>query len=119
MRAGRSASGTLSRSSGIEQGFTIPRAPARTPTGPLTIALGLQGPLRASMARGDTVSFSRGGSTVLRYGGLSAVDATGRHLPAWLGLQNGDLLVRVDVHGSAVPREHRPVLRAEAVQRIG
>jgi hypothetical protein len=79
---------------GIEQGFTLSRRPVGK-AGPVTLALQLEGGLRAHRASSGTVFLSRPGRTGLSYGALSAIDATGRPLRATLGLRDGGLLIRV------------------------
>jgi hypothetical protein len=84
---------------GLEQGFTLERAPGeRTEGGPLTLALTLSGDLKASIEPdGNGLRLSRAdGTAALRYRGLSAQDATGRELTAWLEVQEAELLLRVD-----------------------
>jgi FG-GAP repeat len=89
---------------GLEQGFTLERAPARRRTGPLTLAIDLSGVARASVERhgtGLTLAGAEGGR--LLYRGLIATDARGRRLPAGLALRGGVLLVRVDAAGARYP----------------
>ena len=63
---------------GLEQGFTISRAPSGHPAGALTLSMALSGNALASLgAGGQSVTFSRAGRPVLRYSGLSATDARG------------------------------------------
>ncbi|MGH3083070.1 MAG: FG-GAP repeat protein [Gaiellaceae bacterium] len=51
-----------------------------------------------------------GGVASLRYRGLLATDALGRELPAWLELEGGTLLVRVDDAGARYPLTIDPFL---------
>ncbi len=90
---------------GLEQGFTLSARPGSDTTGPLTLALALSGGLHARLAHGGGgMSFSRpDGRTVLRYGGLSVTDATGRALPSWLELRAGRLLIRARDGGARYP----------------
>jgi FG-GAP repeat len=82
---------------GLEQGFTIPRAPSGHPAGPLTLSLALSGNVYASLGSGgQSITLSRAGATALRYGQLSALDATGRRLPAHMQIRNGTLQLRID-----------------------
>lgn len=90
---------------GLQQGFTIAQPPA--PDGePLVVDLGLRGDLTATINAGrDGLTLTRpDGSIALNYGGLSAWDATGRVLPAWmdLGSEGGSqrLWIRVDDTGA-------------------
>jgi hypothetical protein len=89
---------------GIEQGFTLPRAPAGHAAGPLTLSLALAGDARPTAASGgQSVSLGHPGSATLHYGGLTVSDARGRLLHSWLSLQPGRLLLRVDTRGARYP----------------
>jgi FG-GAP repeat/IPT/TIG domain len=82
---------------GLEQGFTISRAPSGHPVGALTLSMALSGNAHASLASsGQSLTLSRAGGPSLRYRGLSAIDARGHVLRSWLALENGRLLLRVD-----------------------
>ena len=96
---------------GVEQGFTIARAPAGAVNGALTLAIAVSGNARASLAAdGQSVTFTgvHGGS--LRYGGLSVSDASGRALRSWLALEGGELLLRVDARGARFPLRVDPMV---------
>ena len=96
---------------GLEQGFTIRRAPAASPTGPLTLSMTLLGGAHASLASdGRSVTFSHAGGPPLLYGGLSATDARGRVLRSWLAMSAGQLLVRVDARGARYPLRIDPLI---------
>ena len=84
---------------GLEQGFTIPRRLAGASPGPLTLSLALSGDVRPRLEGRRTLTLSRR----LSYRGLWAADARGRDLPAWLELQRGRLLLRVDDAGATYP----------------
>ncbi len=89
---------------GLEQGFTLARAPAGHRAGPLTLSMTLSGNVQASLAKGgQSVTLTRSGKSVLRYAGLSATDARGRALRSWLQLDDGRLLLRVDATGARYP----------------
>ena len=93
---------------GIEQGFTVPR-PLGDGTGPLTLALGLDGELQTQLdadRRGATFSAS-GGS--ISYADLWAADADGRSLPSRLELRGGELRIVVDDSGARYPLTIDPV----------
>ncbi len=97
---------------GLEQGFTVARAPAGRAAGPLTLAIALSGNARAALEEGaQSVTFSRAGKPVLRYSGLSASDARGRALHAWLALEGGRLLLRVDAAGARYPLRIDPFVQ--------
>ncbi len=75
---------------GLEQGFTVPRAPAGHTDGPLTLSMQLSSNVKASLSKGgQDVVISRAGRAVLRYGGLVATDARGRVLRSWLQTGQG------------------------------
>ncbi len=96
---------------GLEQGFTVARAPARHPAGPLTLSMTLSGNVHASLLNGgQSITLSRAGRAVLRYTGLSATDARGRRLPSWLQLDGGRLFLRVDAKGARYPLRIDPFI---------
>ena len=74
--------------SGFEQGFAIERRHAGT--GWLTIAVRSTGAPRPRAADNGIVFGASGSTRQLSYRGLSAVDATGRHLPTRLALAGMD-----------------------------
>ncbi len=89
---------------GLEQGFTLAKAPGRSTGAPLTLAFKLSGNLIASAdVTGTGVSLSRDGMAELRYRGLTAHDAAGRALPAWLRVEGERLWLRVDDAGARYP----------------
>ena len=101
---------------GLEQGFTVSRAPAGRPSGPLTLSLALSGDVHAALAAGGgSVVLSRGGSS-LRYGDLVATDARGRTLPSRLVLQSGRILLRVDTRGARYPLRIDPLIRQATLE---
>jgi hypothetical protein len=96
---------------GVEQGFTVEHAPSGLATGPLTLAMTLAGNAHASLASGgQSVALSHTGGPELRYSGLSAADASGRPLHAWLELQGARLLLRVDARGARYPLRIDPFI---------
>jgi Divergent InlB B-repeat domain/FG-GAP repeat len=97
---------------GLEQGFTIARAPSRHPAGPLTLSIALSGNAHASLASaGQSITLSRAGGPSLRYSGLTATDARGRVLHSWLSLHAGRLLLRVDARGARYPLRIDPFVQ--------
>jgi RHS repeat-associated protein len=97
---------------GLEQGFTLARAPAGGATGPLTLALALSGDVRAAVnasGRGLTLAAARGSS--LRYDDLLATDARGRALHSWITLQAGRVLLHVDDRGARYPLRIDPLIQ--------
>ena len=97
---------------GLEQGFTIPRAPSGQTNGPLTLSMLLSSNAKALLAKGgQDIVISRDGRAVLHYTGLRATDANGRALHSWLQLDRGRLLLRVDAAGARYPLRIDPVIQ--------
>jgi hypothetical protein len=97
---------------GLEQGFTIARAPAGHVAAPLTLSLAVFGNVQASLASGgQSIALTRAGKTVLRYTGLSATDARGHLLRSWLELQGARLLLHVDATGARYPLRIDPFVQ--------
>ena len=98
---------------GLEQGFTIPRAPSGGhPDGALTLSMALSGNAHASLGSGgQSITLSRKGGPVLRYSGLRATDAKGRVLHSWLALHAGRLLLRVDARSAHYPLRIDPFVQ--------
>jgi IPT/TIG domain-containing protein/fibronectin type III domain protein/FG-GAP repeat protein len=92
---------------GLEQGFDLERRPAGG--GNLTLAVALAGVSNVHLRDGDALLSGPGGT--LRYGGLSATDAGGHKLHAWLGLEAGRLLIHVDDSGARYPVRIDPFLQ--------
>ena len=86
---------------GLEQGFTITRAPAGE--GPLRLALGVSGNVSVSGdgAAGLTLSDSSGAR--LTYSGLTAFDAAGRRLRATLAASGQRITISVADRGARYP----------------
>ncbi len=89
---------------GLEQGFTILRAPVRSAAEPLTLVLGLSGNVRATLA-GDarSITLSHSGRPVLRYTGLNVRDARGHLLHAWMTLGAGQIKLHAQTRGAHYP----------------
>jgi IPT/TIG domain/FG-GAP repeat len=104
---------------GLEQGFTIARAPSTYHTGALTLSMALSGNARAELiSSGRGVKLSHAGSS-LRYAGLLAEDSRGRGLHTWLELNAGKLLLRVDVRGARYPLRIDPLVQQAKLQGSG
>jgi len=90
---------------GLEQGFTLAKAPGKSTGQPLTLAFKLSGNLIASAdATGKDAILSRAdGTAALRYRGLTAHDAAGRELRSWLQVEGERLWLRVDDTGARYP----------------
>ncbi len=99
---------------GLEQGFTLNTPPSRPSGQPLTIALSLQGNFLAPVADGTGSLNLRNpsGSDWLRYTGLTARDATGKTLHAWLEIEGKRLLLRVEDRGGVYPLVIDPFVQA-------
>jgi hypothetical protein len=96
---------------GIEQGFTIERAPSTGAHRALTLSLAVATDAHARLARdGRSVSFSGARGGALRYGALSATDASGRALPASIALGRGTVLLRLDTRGARYPLRIDPLI---------
>ncbi len=104
---------------GLEQGFTLARAPAGARRGPLTIALSLAGSAHAKLSsNGTSVDFGSSPSG-LRYSGLAAEDASGRPLRSWLSLSSGRLLLHVRTAGARYPVRIDPFVQGAALKSSG
>jgi hypothetical protein len=97
---------------GLEQGFTIAEPVGRSNGWPLTIALGLSGPVNATVdADGEGLTLTESEGERLRYAGLTASDAQGRRLRTWIEARQGQLLVRVKDSGASYPVVIDPFLQ--------
>jgi len=96
---------------GIEQGFTLSSPPVEG-EGPLQLELILSGTLYPQMnSSGDGIEFMNDeGQAELHYGGLAAVDAEGKSLPAWMTLDDATLSLIIDDSGAVYPIEIDPIL---------
>jgi hypothetical protein len=100
---------------GLEQGFSVGRAAAPPHGGTLTLLMGISGGLRASLLHGRrSVSFEGAGGASLRYDGLTASDASGRPLRAWLELRHGHLALRVATRNARYPIRIDPFVQQGA-----
>ena len=90
---------------GLEQGFTLAKAPSAQRGEAATIALALSGDLQA-VVDGNRTGLKlrdRKQQETLRYGGLSASDATGKTLQSWMEVRGSELLLRVNDAGAVYP----------------
>jgi len=98
---------------GLEQGFTILRAPAAVARGPLTLEMSLSGNLRAVPdPGGQSVTLTEAGGPALRYGSLQVRDARGRPLHGWFGVRGGMLLLHVETRGALYPLAIDPFIQS-------
>jgi hypothetical protein len=93
---------------GIQQGFTLADRPSGD--GWLTLALGASGSLRPTADGGAIAYRGAQGRVVLRYGGLTALDARNRPLPARLAVSRGRVVIRVDDSGARYPLRIDPLV---------
>jgi hypothetical protein len=104
---------------GLEQGFTVTRAPAGDSALALNLAVTLGGNARASLdTTGQSLTLTRAGAPSLHYGALSASDASGRALPIHMALDGGQLLLRVDARGARYPLRIDPLVTQEGEQKL-
>jgi FG-GAP repeat len=97
---------------GLEQGFTITAAAKHRLHTPLTLAIGISGNARPTLARdGQSVVFEQGGKSALTYSSLRANDASGRSLPSHMELSGGRLLLHVDTSGARYPLRIDPLIQ--------
>ncbi len=97
---------------GLEQGFTLARAPSGRSAGVLTLSMALSGNAHAALGSGGkSITFSSAGGPRWRYRGLRASDARGRALQSSLQLQRGRILLRVDTRGASYPLRIDPFIR--------
>ncbi len=100
---------------GLEQGFTLHTPPAGNPAEELTLALALNGSLRAALQDDATLRLTNAaGATLGRYTGLTAFDATGAPLAARLSLSDDarELAIHVADAGAAYPITIDPWIQA-------
>ncbi len=95
---------------GLEQGFTLARRP-QAGTGGLVLTLKVGGSLIPQQVGSQILFRTRAGATVLRYGQLSAQDATGRRLPAVMQLRNGTLQLWIDDSHARYPLRVDPFIQ--------
>jgi len=97
---------------GLEQGFTIARAPAGVADGPLTLSIALSGNAQATLASDrQSLTLASSGAPRLRYGDLLARDANGRVLHSWLALGATGVLLRVDARDARYPLTLDPLVQ--------
>lgn len=98
---------------GIEQGFTVRSRPDGT--GPLHLRQRISSALTAELVDGGRgVSFLDANGERLRFDGLVAFDATGRHLPATMSLSADLLTFEVDDTDAVFPVVIDPVWSQQA-----
>ena len=96
---------------GIEQGFTVARAPAPRRAGRLTLGMSLSSNAAASLSRdAQRLELVRGASR-LSYDGLVVTDAAGRRLSSRLSLARGELRIGIDARSARYPLQVDPFVQ--------
>ncbi|APR82774.1 Fibronectin type III domain protein [Minicystis rosea] len=107
---------------GLEQGFTLPSAPACRggDDREIVIALSLGGDLSAVGAGdGESVELrERSGAVALRYGELFVHDASGRTLPAHLEVSGQTISIRIDSSEAAYPVSVDPLIAHQQAELV-
>ena len=98
---------------GLEQGFTVQRRPQGN-SGSLVLSLGIGGSLIGAQTSSEIMFRTQAGAKALQYGQLSAVDATGRRLPAVMQLRNRTLELRIDDRNARYPLRIDPFIQQGA-----
>ena len=83
------------------------------------LALGLGGSLIPEQAGSEILFRTHAGATALRYGQLSALDATGRRLPAHMQIRNGTLQLRIDDSSARYPLRIDPFIQQGSKLTVG
>jgi Bacterial Ig domain/FG-GAP repeat len=96
---------------GIEQGFTLAHRPAGATAQGVTLSLAVGGSLIAQAAGSNVKFVNSRGTVAARYGGLTAVDATGRHLAGALSVKDGRVLISVNDRGASYPITIDPLVQ--------
>lgn len=96
---------------GLEQGFTVEN-PEKNSSGPLTVALALDGNVTASAEKdGSGVIFSdKSRKEQFEYAGLFSADADGKELPSRMEVDGKRLLIKVTDKGARYPVTIDPYL---------
>ncbi len=97
---------------GVEQGFTLARAPAGPAAKQLTLSMALTGDANAVLSQdGRSLLLTHAGGPALRYTGLSATDARGRVLHSWLEVHGARVQIKVDARGASYPLRIDPFVQ--------
>jgi trimeric autotransporter adhesin len=98
---------------GLEQGFTINRPPAPSSGQPFRIQFTVSGNLTAQLQSEGTSLQLRdsSGQTRWLYAGLSAQDASGKQLPAWIELRGKRLTLCVNDASAIYPIVVDPIIQ--------
>ena len=98
---------------GIEQGFTLQTAPQHPQDQPISITMQLSGTLVATLDSSNARLQLKDPRNLaeLQYGSLTAYDAVGKQLPAWLELHGNDLSLKFSDVGAQYPVVIDPTLK--------
>ncbi|MFZ5797427.1 MAG: hypothetical protein C4563_06890 [Desulfobulbus sp.] len=88
---------------GVEQGFTIKKAPGEKDRSSLVLELSLSGDLEPSLHADTLVLSDVYGNSIVKYSGLQAFDADNKALPAQLTLAGSTLRIHVDSREARYP----------------
>jgi hypothetical protein len=103
---------------GIEQGFTLAARPAGA-RGPVTLAIHVAGSPRPARAGSQILFDGRSGQALLRYGGLTAIDATGRRLPAVLRVRGDSVVLAITDRRARYPVRIDPLIEQTVLVGTG
>jgi hypothetical protein len=99
-----------SRSSGVEQVFTIDRRPEGA--GRLRLVVGrLAAGIHARVNGGSLTMLDRGGRVLATYGGLRVTDARGAVIPAEIRIDGNDVALVIDDHHARYPLRVDPYVQ--------
>jgi len=98
---------------GLEQGFTVSKPPALG-RGALVLAMRVDGSLTPERVGSQILFRTHAGATALRYGQLSALDATGKRLPARIEIAGGTLRLRINDADARYPLRIDPFFQQGA-----
>jgi len=98
---------------GLEQGFTFQSAPKHPEGQAVSIVMRLSGNLAATVDSSNHSLQLKDAQNLaeLQYSSLSAYDAAGKHLPAWLELRGNELSLKFSDAGAMYPVVVDPTLK--------
>ena len=92
---------------GVEQGFTLVAPPRTGDAFALTLAVGVGIP----QVNGSDVTLTIPDGEAFQYGHLWVTDATGRQLPAHLGVNDGTIAITANLAGATYPVTIDPLVQ--------
>jgi hypothetical protein len=98
---------------GLEQGFTVTHSPVHATCQPLTIAMTLSGDIAATLDSSKTrLSLSDSQRVAeLQYTSLTARDANGKEIKAWMELRGSELLLKAADQNARYPIVIDPTIK--------